>query len=73
MVRALVRSEASADKAAALGAHPVRGELTEPAGWQDAAAGSDVLFHLAADAGAAVPAPRGGLADRAGTGRARER
>ncbi|MFJ6392442.1 NAD-dependent epimerase/dehydratase family protein [Streptomyces sp. NPDC091972] len=48
-VRALVRSEASADKVAALGAEPVRGELTEPAGWQDAVAGSEVLFHLAAE------------------------
>ncbi|MEU0333369.1 NAD-dependent epimerase/dehydratase family protein [Streptomyces sp. NPDC006193] len=48
-VRALVRSEAAADKVAALGAQPVRGELTEPAGWQDAVAGSDVLFHLAAE------------------------
>ncbi|WP_053846603.1 NAD(P)-dependent oxidoreductase [Streptomyces sp. NRRL B-24085] len=48
-VRALVRSEASADKVAALGAEPVRGELTEPAGWQDAVAGSEVFFHLAAE------------------------
>ncbi|WP_233229336.1 NAD(P)-dependent oxidoreductase [Streptomyces sp. I5] len=48
-VRALVRSAASADKVAALGAQPVQGELTGPAGWQDAVAGSDVLFHLAAE------------------------
>ncbi len=48
-VRALVRSAASADKVAALGAQPVQGELTKPAGWQDAVAGSDVLFHLAAE------------------------
>lgn len=48
-VRALVRSDASADKVASLGAQPVRGELTEPASWQDAVAGSDVLFHLAAE------------------------
>ncbi|MEV7081621.1 NAD-dependent epimerase/dehydratase family protein [Streptomyces sp. NPDC093516] len=48
-VRALVRSAASADKVAALGAQPVQGELTEPAGWQDAVAGSEVLFHLAAE------------------------
>ncbi|MFF6914368.1 NAD-dependent epimerase/dehydratase family protein [Streptomyces sp. NPDC012466] len=48
-VRALVRSEASADKVAALGAQPVQGELTEPTSWQDAVAGSDVLFHLAAE------------------------
>ncbi|MBA5222914.1 NAD-dependent epimerase/dehydratase family protein [Streptomyces griseoaurantiacus] len=48
-VRALVRSQASADRVAALGAQPVRGRLTEPADWQDAVAGSDVLFHLAAE------------------------
>ncbi|MDQ1034813.1 nucleoside-diphosphate-sugar epimerase [Streptomyces sp. V3I8] len=48
-VRALVRSEASADRVAVLGAQPVRGELTEAASWQDAVAGSDVLFHLAAE------------------------
>ncbi|MET9566609.1 NAD-dependent epimerase/dehydratase family protein [Streptomyces tauricus] len=48
-VRALVRSEASADKVAAVGAQPVRGQLTEPASWQDAVAGSEVLFHLAAE------------------------
>jgi nucleoside-diphosphate-sugar epimerase len=48
-VRALVRSEASAGKVAALGAQPVQGELTEPAGWQGAVAGSEVLFHLAAE------------------------
>lgn len=48
-VRALVRSQASADKVAALGAQPVQGQLTEPAGWQDAVAGSDVMFHLAAE------------------------
>ncbi|WP_234545235.1 NAD-dependent epimerase/dehydratase family protein [Streptomyces shenzhenensis] len=48
-VSALVRSEASADKVAALGAKPVQGQLTEPASWQDAVAGSDVLFHLAAE------------------------
>ncbi|WP_141202857.1 NAD-dependent epimerase/dehydratase family protein [Streptomyces griseorubiginosus] len=48
-VRALVRSEAAADKVASLGAQPVQGQLTEPGGWQDAVAGSDVLFHLAAE------------------------
>ncbi|MFI1727524.1 NAD-dependent epimerase/dehydratase family protein [Streptomyces sp. NPDC020489] len=48
-VRALVRSEAAAGKVAALGAQPVQGELTEPATWQDAVAGSEVLFHLAAE------------------------
>ena len=48
-VRALVRSAASADTVAALGATPVRGELTEPDTWRDAVRGSEVLFHLAAE------------------------
>jgi nucleoside-diphosphate-sugar epimerase len=48
-VRALVRSEASAAIVAGLGAEPVRGELTDPATWQDSAAGSAVVFHLAAE------------------------
>ncbi|MFF1570655.1 NAD-dependent epimerase/dehydratase family protein [Streptomyces sp. NPDC058293] len=48
-VRVLVRSEASAAKVSALGAEPVRGELTEPATWRERAVGSDVVFHLAAE------------------------
>jgi len=48
-VRALVRSAASADVVAGLGAEPVRGDLTEPATWQDGVAGSAVFFHLAAE------------------------
>ncbi|WP_041832199.1 NAD(P)-dependent oxidoreductase [Actinoplanes sp. N902-109] len=48
-VRALVRSEQSAAVLAALGAEPVRGELTDPATYRDAAAGSEVFFHLAAE------------------------
>jgi nucleoside-diphosphate-sugar epimerase len=48
-VRVLVRTEASAAKVAALGAEPVRGELTDPATWRDDVTGSDVLFHLAAE------------------------
>ncbi|MEU6405145.1 NAD-dependent epimerase/dehydratase family protein [Streptomyces sp. NPDC046985] len=48
-VRVLVRSEASAAKVSALGAEPVRGELTEPATWSDRVTGSDVVFHLAAE------------------------
>ncbi len=48
-VRALVRSQASADKVAALGAEPVRGELTDPTTWRDRVTGSDVVFHLAAE------------------------
>ena len=34
---------------AALGAEPVRGELTDPATWRDRVTGSDVVFHLAAE------------------------
>lgn len=48
-VRVLVRSDSSAAKVSTLGAEPVRGELTEPTTWQDAVAGSDVVFHLAAE------------------------
>lgn len=48
-VRALVRSEASAKVVAALGAEPVRGELTEPSTWRDQVRGSAVVFHLAAE------------------------
>ncbi|SEG52682.1 Nucleoside-diphosphate-sugar epimerase [Actinacidiphila yanglinensis] len=48
-VGVLVRSEASAAKISALGAEPVRGELTEPLTWRNDVAGSDVVFHLAAE------------------------
>jgi nucleoside-diphosphate-sugar epimerase len=48
-VRVLVRSEESAARVSALGAEPVRGELTDPATWRGAVTGSDVLFHLAAE------------------------
>jgi nucleoside-diphosphate-sugar epimerase len=48
-VRALVRSDASADKVSVLGAEPVRGKLTDARTWQDAVGGSEVLFHLAAE------------------------
>jgi nucleoside-diphosphate-sugar epimerase len=48
-VRVLVRSEGSAAKVSALGAEPVRGELTGPATWRDGVTGSDVVFHLAAE------------------------
>ena len=48
-VRVLVRSEASAAKVSALGAEPVRGELTDPSTWRDAVTGSAVVFHLAAE------------------------
>lgn len=48
-VGALVRSEASAVKIKALGAEPVRGELTDPLTWRDELTGRDVVFHLAAE------------------------
>jgi nucleoside-diphosphate-sugar epimerase len=48
-VRALVRSEESAAKVSALGAEPVRGDLTDAATWREAVRGSEVLFHLAAE------------------------
>ncbi|BCJ27308.1 NAD-dependent epimerase/dehydratase family protein [Actinocatenispora sera] len=48
-VGVLVRSEASAAKISALGAKPVRGELTEPLTWRNDVVGSDVVFHLAAE------------------------
>jgi len=48
-VRVLVRSPESAAKVSALGAEPVRGELTDPSTWRDAVRGSEVLFHLAAE------------------------
>jgi nucleoside-diphosphate-sugar epimerase len=50
-VRALARSGAAAEKVAALGAEPVRGELGEPAALTAAADGADVAFHLAAHLG----------------------
>jgi len=48
-VRVLVRSEEAAASVSALGARPVRGELADPATWQDAVTSSDVMFHLAAE------------------------
>ncbi|MFE4216215.1 NAD-dependent epimerase/dehydratase family protein [Streptomyces sp. NPDC056844] len=48
-VRALVRSERSAAAVRALGAVPVRGDLTAPDGWREELAGSEAVFHLAAE------------------------
>jgi nucleoside-diphosphate-sugar epimerase len=48
-VKVLVRSAASADLVAALGAEPVHGELTDPDSWRAGVEGSEVLFHLAAE------------------------
>ncbi len=50
-VRALARSEASAAKVAALGAEPVRGDITDRASLEAAAAGCEVVFHAAAKLG----------------------
>ncbi len=50
-VRALARSDAAAEKVAALGAEPVRGDLADPAALTAAADGADVAFHLAAHLG----------------------
>lgn len=48
-VRALVRSAASAQAVTSRGAEPVVGDLTDESSWRDSVAGSDVLFHLAAE------------------------
>jgi nucleoside-diphosphate-sugar epimerase len=50
-VRALARSDASAERVAALGAEPVRGDIVDRASIASAAAGTDVAFHLAANLG----------------------
>jgi nucleoside-diphosphate-sugar epimerase len=48
-VRVLVRSAASADVVAALGAEPVRGELTDSTTLREHVTDSEVFFHLAAE------------------------
>jgi nucleoside-diphosphate-sugar epimerase len=50
-VRALARSAASAERVAALGAEPVRGDLDDRADMAAGAAGADTAFHLAAQLG----------------------
>jgi nucleoside-diphosphate-sugar epimerase len=50
-VMALARSEASAERVAALGAEPVRGDIVDRASLASATAGADVAFHLAAHLG----------------------
>ena len=47
-VRALARSQPSADKVARLGAEPVRGELRDPDSLRAAAEGCEIAFHAAA-------------------------
>lgn len=50
-VRALARSEEAAERVAALGADPVRGELGDRTSLEAGAAGADIAFHLAAHLG----------------------
>lgn len=50
-VRALARSDASAERVAALGAEPVRGDIADRAALAAAAAECEVAFHLAAHLG----------------------
>ncbi len=50
-VRALARSYASAERVAALGAEPVRGDIVDRASLAAATAGTDTAFHLAAHLG----------------------
>jgi nucleoside-diphosphate-sugar epimerase len=66
-VRALVRSEASADIVATLGAEPVPGELTDPTTWRDQVTGSAVVFHLAAETDIAADRARHELVTVLGT------
>ncbi|MFJ8828274.1 NAD-dependent epimerase/dehydratase family protein [Streptomyces sp. NPDC102467] len=66
-VRVLVRSGTSAAKVAALGAEPVRGRLTDPTTWQNDVAGSDVVFHLAAETDVAADRERHELVTVRGT------
>ena len=54
-VRALARSDASADTVRGLGAEPVRGDLADVAAMRDGAEGADVAFHLAAKLGDSGP------------------
>lgn len=52
---ALARSEKSALKVAALGAEPVRGDLSDAASLEGAAAGCQTAYHVAAKHGATGP------------------
>ncbi|WP_328496204.1 NAD-dependent epimerase/dehydratase family protein [Streptomyces sp. NBC_00414] len=65
--RVLVRSETSAAKVSALGAEPVRGELTDPSTWRDELTGSDVVFHLASETDVAADRERHELVTVRGT------
>jgi len=50
-VRALARSDASAERVAALGAEPVRGDIADRGSLAARAAGCELAFHLAAHLG----------------------
>ncbi|MFD6279178.1 NAD-dependent epimerase/dehydratase family protein [Streptomyces sp. NPDC060209] len=66
-VRVLVRSGTSAARVSALGAEPVRGELTDPTTWRNDLTGSDVVFHLAAETDIAADRERHELVTVRGT------
>ena len=66
-VRVLVRSQAAADRVSALGAEPLRGELTDPDTWQAGVGRSDVFFHLAAETDVNAPRERHDLVTVVGT------
>jgi nucleoside-diphosphate-sugar epimerase len=51
-VDALVRNTEGAEHVQARGAHPVIGDLLQPASWRDAAAAADGSIHAAAQSGA---------------------
>src|ERR1044072_1455898 len=51
LVRALARSEASAERVAALGAEPVLGDISDRGSLASAANGTEIAFHLAAQLG----------------------
>jgi nucleoside-diphosphate-sugar epimerase len=54
-VRALARSDRSAEKVAALGAEPVRGDLDDAGSLRAGAAGCELAFHAAAELGEGKP------------------
>jgi nucleoside-diphosphate-sugar epimerase len=51
-VEALVRNSEGAARVQARGAHPVLGDLLQPASWRDAAAAADGSIHAASQSGA---------------------
>ena len=57
-VTGMHHSPESAERVRAAGAEPVRGDLVDPQSYAEAAAGHDVVIHLAADYGRPVEADR---------------